>query len=147
VVGLVEYSLLIPTGCQFWGAHLHFFEGLKVTGGGVLVPNSTMLGTNTLSKISRRCVSSVAAPAAGTEATSGWYHSVQGGNGKWGMPNKTSVNLRQVEMIALHHKEIRFYTPKSNFWKEHPFYYKYFATHEAAEAAYTALTKQVDALR
>ena len=110
----------------------------------MLVPNSTMLGTNTLSKISRRFASSVAdaAPAA-----SGWYHSVQGGNGKWGMSIKTSVNLRTVERIALHHKEIRFYTPKSNFWKEHPFYYKYFATHEAAEAAYSALMKQVDQLK
>ena len=63
------------------------------------------------------------------------------------MSIKTSVNLRQVEMTALHYKEIRFYTSKTNFWKEHPFHYKFFATHEAAEAAYNALIKQMDELR
>jgi hypothetical protein len=103
-----------------------------------------MRGTNTLSKISRRFAST--APAAPV-SVSGWYHSNTGGSGKWGTPIKTSVNLRQVEMIALHHKEIRFYTPKANFWKEHPFHYKFFATHEAAVAAYEALMKRVDELK
>ncbi len=110
----------------------------------MFVPNTTMLGTNTLSLVSRqsRRFASTAAPAA-----SSWYHFNVGGSGTWGMPRKTSINLRQVERIQLHNKEIRFYIAKANFWNENPFYYKFFATHEAAEAAYNSLIKQTDELR
>lgn len=112
--------------------------------GGVEVPNSTMLGTNTLSLALRRFAST--APAAPV-SVSGWYHSNTGGSGNWGMSIKTSINLRQVERIELHQKHIRFYIAKASFWNDNPFHCKYFATHEAAEAAYAALTKQVDKLK
>jgi hypothetical protein len=108
----------------------------------VLVPNSTMSGTNTLVlRHARRFISSSAAPV------SGWYHSNTGGSGNWGSSIKASINLRQVEKIELHQKHIRFYIAKANFWNENPCHYKYFATHEAAVAAYEALMKQVDELK